>query len=366
MVGFSFGKIILSWVVVLILGTAGFFAYRFYFPTSETIVSEETADISSNINLSAPDNDFEGIATEGEDIALTDKESEEQALKNSKAPRDPSDKSQNFNVLVLGIDRRHGDQKNWRTDVIQLITLNPNRTRGIVTHIPRDVWAGSYKINAIYNLRGPEETKDIVQEITGQRPDRIIRVDFDAFAWMVDSVGGLTINVPNGFTDSSYPNDRKGSEEIITVSFETGEQVMDGEKALIYVRSRKGTNGEGSDYARGYRQQIVMDAIIDDFFNPNNLFKPKTAETLFNIATQKIYTDINLSDAKVLFEVLKNYKSIDFETLGLSTENYLVVPADRSQYGGAWTLIAKGNDYSLIHQKINSLLNPLPDASGID
>ena len=49
---------------------------------------------------------------------------EKLALAKDKEPKNPSDTSSNFNILVLGIDRRTGDQTNFRTDVIQLVTLS--------------------------------------------------------------------------------------------------------------------------------------------------------------------------------------------------------------------------------------------------
>lgn len=284
-------------------------------------------------------------------------QNEKESLLLNKTPTNPDDTTKNFNILILGIDRRHGDQTSWRTDVIQLVTLNPQRNVAVVTHIPRDVWADKYKINSIYNLQGPEAMKDQVEIITGQRPDRIIRVDFDAFVWLVDSVGGLNINVPTAFTDSEYPNDRKGINEPITISFDSGQQEMDGETALMYVRSRKGTNGEGSDYARGRRQQEVMRAMVKDLFKPDNLFNPKTAETLYNLATQKVYTDMTLMDSKVLFEVLKNYANIQVRNIGLDTTNYLIVPSDKTPYGGAWVLVAKDGTYQPVHDDIYGKLN---------
>ena len=352
-------KFVMIWISFLLIATGAFFIYTFYLNTSDTITSPlaqkgtPTTDAQGNIVAPAEnandEKDFEGIK------AITSGQDEKTALKNSKNAKNPNNTSENFNILVLGIDRRHGDQTSWRTDVIQLVTLSPDRKKAVMTHIPRDVWAGSYKINAVYNLQGPDAMKDIVQEVTGQRPDRIVRIDFDAFVWAVDAVGGISVNVPRGFVDTGYPNDRKGINEPITVEFKEGEQVMDGESALIYARSRKGNNGEGSDYARGTRQQIIMKEIIKDFFKPNNLFKLKTAEEAFNMATTKMYTDATLSDAKVLFEVIKNYKDISMQNLGLDSSNYLYTP-DASNYGGAWTLIAKNNDYTPVHQAIEELL----------
>src|SRR3990167_8255288 len=216
-------------------------------------------DANENISLNGKSSDAGGLEVEpnangaeefpeNETSALTSKSAEKAALQKTANDKNPSDTSQNFNILILGIDRRSGGETSWRTDVIQLITLNSARSKAVITHFPRDIWsdAYSYKINAVYNLKGPDAIKDEIKKISGQRPDRIIRIDFDAFVWAVDAVGGLTINVPREFTDSGYPNDRKGSGEVITVNFEAGEQTMDGETALIYARSRKGTNGEGS------------------------------------------------------------------------------------------------------------------------
>ena len=345
-------KLDATWVFLLGLAvTAYFIIPKVLSPKNITSPVTEAGTVRNDeINT-----DVEGIIPEDENIVKTEKD-ERDLLAGAKTVNNPDNKSQNFNILVLGIDRRYEGQQDWRSDVIQLITLSPDRGKAVVTHIPRDVWAGSYKINAVYKLNGPDAMKDIVEEVTGQRPDRVIRVDFDAFVWAVDGVGGVNVNVPTAFSDSGYPNDRKGSLETITVEFEQGPQVMDGETALIYARSRKGTNGEGSDYARGTRQQLIMRAAADAYFNLDNIFKPKTAETLFKIATQKMYTDISLRDTQILYELLVNRDSIKISNLGLDTSNFLVSPSDRSPYGGQWVLTAKDGDYSPLHNEINSLL----------
>ncbi len=360
--GFAYIKVIIVWTLIL-LGIVGiYFAYNHYFVDTKTSISNsnktDTDQAKTKANLeTGEDQDFFGIADE--QGSLKSKQQEKNSLLSQKTVKDPQNTDEYFNILVLGIDRRHANQTSWRTDVIQLITLTKDRKKAVVTHIPRDVWATNYKINAVYNLKGPDAIKDEIYNITGQRPDRIIRVDFDAFVYAVEMVGGITVDNPTEFTDESYPNDRLGEEKLITVKFPKGEQNMDGETALQYVRSRKGTNGEGSDYARGKRQQIIMSTVVKDFFKPNNMFNPKTAETLYRIATEKVYTDISLKDTQVLFEVLKNYKNIKVENLGLDTTNYLTVPTNKANYGGAWTLVPKDGNYDSIHQKINLLLQSL-------
>lgn len=345
--------ILIGLTVFLLLSIVSLFIWKAF--NNREIRSPVSEEISAK-------NETEKKTTEGQEKVKTEVTRLESAaqekaeLAKPKNPGDINDKTRNFNILVLGIDRRYGGQTSWRTDVIQLVTISKDRKKVLITHIPRDVWAGSYKINALYNLQGPSAIKDKVEEITGQRPDRIIRFDFDAFVWAVDAVGGVTIDVPRAFVDEKYPDDRSGNNETKTVKFEKGEQTMDGETALIYARSRKGNNGEGSDYARGTRQQLIMQAIVKDFFTKKTIFNPKTPEVLYKLATEKVYTDFTLTDTKILFELAKNYKSVVVSDLSLDTTNYLVVPSDRSEYGGAWTLIAKDGTFAPIHNAINNLI----------
>lgn len=341
--------------LLFILVIASFFIIQLFQNRTE-IKSPIEKDLTENQVAEATDDTAQNEDVSAEIAKLESAANEKAALLKSKNPGNVEDKTRPFNILILGIDRRSGDETHWRTDVIQLVTISKDRSKVLLTHIPRDVWVNSYKINVLYNLQGPEAMKDKIEEITGQRPDRIIRFDFDAFVWAVDSVGGVTIDVKNPFVDESYPDDRNGNQEIKTITFEKGEQVMDGETALMYARSRKGNNGEGSDYARGTRQQIIMQSIIDDFFTKETIFNPKTPETVYKLATQKVYTDFTLTDIKLLFDVVTNYKNIKVSKLSLDTSNYLVVPTDRSAYGGAWTLIAKDGTYATLHNDINNLI----------
>lgn len=99
-----------------------------------------------------------------------------------------------------------------------------------------------------------------------------------------------------------------------------------------------------------------MKAIVVDFFKPNSI-DPKTVENLYKIATEKVYTDINITDMKILFDVLTNYQYMKIETISLDTTNYLMIPNDKWSYGGEWVLIGKYNNYIELQKKITELLN---------
>lgn len=284
-----------------------------------------------------------------------DPDKEKASLMTQKETTNPGDKTREFNMLVLGIDRRTGEQKSWRTDVIQLVTVNKDRNKVVMTHIPRDIWAGKYKINAVYNLEGADAIKDAVQSITGFRADRIARVDFDGVVEFIDALNGVTVDVEKSFTDIEYPADRLGKDGYITVKFEKGVHVLKGEDALIYSRSRHGDNGSGTDYDRGHRQQLIMKSIVADLFKPGTLFEPKTAEKLYQIVTKNIYTDISIADAKVMWDLVQNYKTVQTKYLSLDSNNFLMV-GDKSKYGGQWVLVQKTGDSSAINAEIKKLL----------
>jgi len=265
--------------------------------------------------------------------------------------------NETFNVLVLGIDRRYQTEESYRSDVMMVITVFPKAHKVLMTSIPRDLWAGNMKINGIYVSQGYDAMKAKVKEITGLDVDRFIRIDFDALVWVVDAMGGVDVNVERSFTDNEYPNDRQGdANQAVSVSFTQGTMHLDGETALVYSRSRHGDNGEGSDFGRMQRQQVLLVSMPEAFLSQSskNIFNPFVLQSFYNLITQHIKTDMNVSDVGVIYDLLKNRNSYSVEHFVVDY-NYLVNPPI-SDYG-QWVLIPKNNDYTPIHQEIQTLLS---------
>jgi hypothetical protein len=84
----------------------------------------------------------------------------------------------------------------------------------------------------------------------------VAQINFDGFAAIIDAVGGVTIDVPRAIVDDAYPTPDFG---VTQVSFEPGRQQMDGQRALIYARTRHAD----SDFGRAERQQQVINALFD-------------------------------------------------------------------------------------------------------
>jgi len=178
-----------------------------------------------------------------------------------------------LDILVLGLDARPGEGTVTRADSIILMGVHPRHVS--LLSIPRDLFFeaegyGEQRINAIHMLgemeapgRGVALMEQSIDDAFDIHIDRYLRLDFDGFVALVDAVGGVTINVEHVIEDYAYPTEDGGT---ITVHFDTGVQMMDGARALIYARTRHGDD----DYRRAERQQQVISALAGKLLLPWN------------------------------------------------------------------------------------------------
>jgi LCP family protein required for cell wall assembly len=175
-----------------------------------------------------------------------------------------------LNILIVGVDRRAdgGDQNG---DVLIIAHVDLINKRVAAVSLPRDLLVeipdiGSDKIATSYNygvLNDPEnaaagvaKVRDTIESVFGVPLDGYVLIDFNGFEDVVESVGGVDVNVPYEIIDEEYPTEDYGTE---VVRFEPGPQHMNGETALKYVRTRHAD----SDDARRERQYQVLLALFD-------------------------------------------------------------------------------------------------------
>lgn len=172
-----------------------------------------------------------------------------------------------IDVLILGVDGRGGEGFVSRTDSIMLLGLDPARLRTSILSFPRDLFIdvpgyGLQRINTINVLGeqqkqggGPELLIASLAQDFGVQADRYARLEFQGFVELIDALGGVTIDVERTLVDDNYPTEDGG---VTTIRFESGVQHMDGERALIYARTRQADD----DYQRAARQQQVVSAVL--------------------------------------------------------------------------------------------------------
>ncbi len=164
-----------------------------------------------------------------------------------------------LNVLVLGVDSRGVAADTQNTDTMIVLSLDPvNRTAAMLS-VPRDTLAaipghGRDKVNSAFALGGPELSQRTIEDLLGIRINSYVLINFEAFTKIVDSVGGVMVDVKRPIRDESYPTADFGVERL---SIQPGTQLMDGDVALKFARSRHDSN----DFSRARRQQDVISAM---------------------------------------------------------------------------------------------------------
>ena len=169
------------------------------------------------------------------------------------------DGRERLNVLVLGVDSRGRPGDTQNTDTMIVLSLDPmNRTASMLS-VPRDTLTAipghnQDKVNAAYALGGPQLAQQTVENLLGIRINSYALINFDAFTKIVDSVGGALVDVKRPIRDESYPTADYGVERLNILP---GPQLMPGDRALKYARSRHDSN----DFSRAKRQQDVISAL---------------------------------------------------------------------------------------------------------
>ncbi|MFA4954159.1 MAG: LCP family protein [Patescibacteria group bacterium] len=225
-----------------------------------------------------------------------------------------------LNILLLGIggDGHDGAQL---TDTIILASIDKNTSRVGLLSIPRDLayplGGGRFRkinaVNALNEVSHPGEgavyTAKDFEKLFEVRIDRVIRLDFKGFEEFIDALGGVDVTVERSFSDSQYPTADDGPNPYhwTTISFNKGAEHMDGKRALTYVRSRHGSNGEGSDFARSRRQQIVLNAVRDKLVSLGTLGNPKKLTDLWTALSSHLQTNLTAWDLIKLIPMAIDY-----------------------------------------------------------
>lgn len=194
---------------------------------------------------------------------------------------EPPEKDERVNVLLLGVDA--GDPKDKtspkRSDTIILASFDPVEKKLDIISIPRDTRVsirghGMEKIGHAHAYGGAKLAMETVSNFLGIDIHYYFRVDYLGFKKFVDSLGGVKVYVP---MDMEYhdPTD----DPPLHISLKKGWQVLNGEKAIQFVRYRKGY--QNGDIGRIQAQQAFIDAMVDKVLSAGSIMRlPLMAQAL--------------------------------------------------------------------------------------
>lgn len=200
-----------------------------------------------------------------------------------------------LNILLLGIDARPGETM-ARSDTIMLARIDKKARKVALVSIPRDTrievpGSSVPKINHACMIGGPELACKVVGKLMGTKVDYYVLTNFNGFKDIIDTLGGVTINVEQRML--------KRSEGI---NLHPGLQRLNGSQALAYVRYRGYQMG---DITRAEHQQKFMLALAEEMFQTRTVTKlPKLVPQL----AKNVKTNLSLGEMISLAGMAKDFK----------------------------------------------------------
>lgn len=267
-------------------------------------------------------------------------------------------------ILLLGVPGGNHEGSDL-TDTMIILAFNQKNGKTVLVSLPRDIWSETLqaKINTAYHY-GEEKkkggglilSKSVVEEIIGLPIHYAIKIDFAGFERIIDLLGGVEIEVERTFDDYQFPiegkeNDPCGGDPQFKcryqhLHFDAGRQILNGERALAYVRSRNAEGEEGTDFARSRRQQKLILALKERIFSPQILFSPKKFSQILAILGEIVETDIPQDYLPYFGKMLVKMDSSRIKTLSL--DEFLINPPVW-QYG-QWVLVPRTQNLEEIQQ----------------
>jgi len=257
----------------------------------------------------------------------------------SAAPIAPSTATGAVTILILGLDARQGEGPLARSDAIMVVRLDVDTQEVAMLSLPRDLWVpipgfGEGKIDSAYFLgeltgEGADVATQTVSQALGIEIDRTAVMNFDGFRSLIDTLGGISIDVPAALYDPNFPTDDYG---YMVVEFKPGPQTMDGERALIYSRIRH----PDSDFERARRQQSVVVAIAQKLRARGVLKNLHDADRLTAAVRPFMRTDLPRAMA---LNLLWNMRSTDLSNVKRITVDTSLL--NETNIDGSYALIAE-------------------------
>lgn len=255
-------------------------------------------------------------------------------------------KDEAFNILVIGTDKRtgkgnegYGDKGSvGHADTNILLHVSKDRTNATALSIPRDLvtdipdcqvkdengdlktipGSTDVRFNTSLGQDGRDAgcTMNTVKAITGVMPDHFMMADFNAVKTLSSAVGGVEVCV-------GKPVDDPDSH----LKLPEGKSVVEGEKALAFLRTRHAFGNQG-DLDRIKAQQGFLGSLARKMTSGDTLTNPSKLTSLAEAATKALTVDKGIGSLSKLKDVALEIKKVPPKNLSFLTTPVVDNPAD--------------------------------------
>lgn len=259
-------------------------------------------------------------------------------------PFAPATLKEPFTVLLIGVDKRaESINEGVRSDTLILVRVNPLQNWATMLSIPRDSVAplpdgtygkvnrafsyGYYNAESLYgsgtvaDAGGGAAAAETLERFLKIKVDYIAQVDFQGFERIVDSIGGITVDVKQTLIDPEYPTDNHGVERIYIPA---GLQIMDGRTSLIYARSRHASN----DFDRSKRQQQVLKDVLRQVRSRDLAANVSLLPKWVGVLEQNVRTTLPIGDISTMTDLAGIATRLDSDRIAQFAINPSAVGVD--------------------------------------
>ena len=300
------------------------------------------------------------------------------ALAQASWQRTPIQTDGRKNILILGTDAvANRDGHAQLTDTMIFASIDLSAGKIYLLSLPRDLWSEEYKtkINALYVYgaeRFPNSPEQFPQLVIGKLLNQPIHhtlvISMDELSQIIDVLEGVKVEVAQSFTDPEFPRsdvDISSTDPNVlykTVKFTAGKEVMNGERALEYIRSRHADGETGTDLSRSQRQQAVIQAMITKLMQKDTILNIDKLASLFNLYHEQFAQYLSLEELGASGKQLYKVKNeISLEPLSLSlypdSETGVIEHPSPKLYNNQW--VYKTRDTEMLEKEVKEKLNSL-------
>jgi len=316
-------KWIIIALIVIILGVAGFFAYRILVASSHI---------------------FKGNV-------LTAAFASDKPLKTDQYGR--------TNLLVFGTSESDpGHPAAELTDSIMIVSIDQKAKSAFIVSVPRDLWVKydsgctfgyQGKINTVYECANPDgKNEEAGQQALSSKVGQIFGTDIQYTVHLnlavikdaVNALGGIDVTIespdPRGILDRNF--DWRCNYSCYLVKYPNGPAHLDGEHAMWLAQARNDSGGYGlprSNFDREANQRKIVIAMKDKATSVGFLANPVSVTNFIESLGNNIHTNIDASEIKTFIKVAKDINSNNIQSVSIIDQQPAILTTGQGPDGSS-------------------------------
>jgi len=262
-----------------------------------------------------------------------------------------------FVVMLTGLDERVDPDANnaARNDVNILLVVDPTNNHVLTISFPRDSYV--YMPNFGYSCKltevgvrasGEEEIRNAIGDALDIEIPYFVQVSFSSFVDMIDSLGGVTIDVPYDV----YMDQDSNRNVAQPYEMDAGEKNVRGEWALALARNRKYAGIYNGDYGRIRNQCLIVNSIFEKIANHPYLLNWAGWTWM---APYLAYYNFDDAELKTLFALADKFSK------GYTVDNYFIENIGGTSPSGASIGYMQEDSIEIAKGKIELVMNGTSD-----